>query len=46
MRYETQNYNTILFGETEAIAFLVISLLRMLGIVDVEVDLTVQHVNR
>ena len=43
MRYETQNYNTILVGEPEAITFVVTSLLKMVGSADVEMDLTEQQ---
>jgi len=43
MRYVTQIYNTKLVGETEAITFLVITLLKMVGLADVEMDLTEQQ---
>jgi len=43
MCYETKNYNTLLVGEPEAITFLVTPLLKMVGLADVEMDLTEQQ---
>lgn len=40
MRCVTQNYNQILVGEPEANIFLVITVLKMVGLSDVEMDLT------
>jgi hypothetical protein len=43
MRYETQNYNTILVGEPDANTFIVISLLKIVGLADVEMEFTEQQ---
>ena len=37
------SYNTLLVGEPEAITFLVIPLLKMVGLADVEMDLAEQQ---